>query len=760
MANPFDEFDAQATANPFDEFDEGKRDAEMEAQIHREMAMPEAEYASYIREKMKAGEPYRPQPTKFNLLSDQTADVLGVFDEMAGAGQWLRKAVTSGGDFKEAGKAYSDAADRIRAERRVARQMNGIIPEIVGGFGTTGVSTAVPAVARTFLGNVGRSAATGGATGAVAGFAQGEDGAYNRLKSAITAGGIGAAVTPAVANVALPLAARGVGVAKDAIRYGNNAVRSYRNPEQVAIENVADRMVASGLNPATARGAISPPPSPQLAGRNTPAGQPFNSADMADIISRSLKGETAQSIGQAYGISPGTVTRYVNAYKADNPTPLNLIDIAKEVQGEGASGPLWRLGRAANSLSGDDSADAAQALISRQETQGGRVGGIARQATGGKDYEATLQAGLKKLQSEADQNYKAFYAEPELAITELSDLMDDPVFRQANLNAQQQARVKVMRRNQEAIAAGRQPEPVPAVDESNEVFSPEMLDLIQRQLRIKSEGHVSDPNAAAHARDLREVFLDRIEQHYPTFRGIRRSYAQGQGEFGSEGALQAGRDLTNRLGERTDEALRDFDKMTAAQKELFRLGFARKIQDDAANPQFGNAVANKYRNQATEEIVKRVWSGNKALEDQGKALLRNLKREAITTKTKNDVLAGSRTAELQGDSERLMQGAKAAADVATLNFSGILQNLSTRLTTQLGQRGAAETMKILTETSPDKLLPLLNRLEQAAQGSAQRKQLVTQLRALRSQSSPALGVPVGELAASPTAEPQKQRSLR
>ncbi len=762
MANPFDEFDAQG-GNPFDEFDEDRRHAREEAQIRREMEMPKADYDAYIRERVKAGEPYRRQPSRFNLLSDQVMDPIGVFDELSGAGSWIGKLVSSGGSLDEAGKAYGKTADRIRAERRLARSLNGVVPEIVGGFGTAGV-TAAPAVASTLAGNIARSAATGGATGAVAGFAQGEDGSYNRLKSALTAGATGAVIAPAVANVALPLAARGVGAVKDAVRYGNNAVRSYRNPEQVAIENVADRMVAAGLQPAAARAAVSPPPSPQLAGRNTPAGQPFNAADMADIVSRSLKGESAAQIGAAYGIHPSTVAKYVNTYKADNPTPLNLVDISKEIQGEGASGPMWRLARAAHSLSGDESADAAQALMSRQETQGGRVSGIARQAVGGKDYESTLLAGQKKLQTEAAKNYKAFYAEPELAITELSDLMDDPLFQQANLNAQRQARVEVMRRNQDAVKSGRQPEAVPEVDENNQVFSPELLDLIQRQLRIRAEGHASDPNAARHAQNLREVFLDRIEQHYPTFRGIRKAYAQGQGEFGSEGALQAGRDLTNRLGERTDEALREFDNMTSAQKDLFRLGFARKIQDDAANPNLGNAVANKYRNQATEEIVKRVWSGNKDLESQGAALLRNLKREAITTKTKNDVLAGARTAELGGDMGRMMEGAQAAADVATLNLSGIMKNLSTRLTTQLGQRGAAETMKILTETDPAKLLPLINRLEQAAKGTSQRKDLVAQVRALRAQGAPALGAPIGEWRGSeanaPTAGPRQRQIQR
>src|SRR5262245_22546998 len=99
MANPFDEFDEPAPAakpaagaskrhpNPFDEFDaEEDRKATMEAEVRREMAMSPAEYDAYIRGKVRAGGMYRPQPTRANLLSDQGTDVVGLQDEIAGAG--------------------------------------------------------------------------------------------------------------------------------------------------------------------------------------------------------------------------------------------------------------------------------------------------------------------------------------------------------------------------------------------------------------------------------------------------------------------------------------------------------------------------------------------------------------------------------------------------------------------------------------------------------------------------------------------------
>jgi hypothetical protein len=779
--NPFDEFDDPAAQpNPFDEFDvdpaevEAKQQAAAEAEVRREMAMPAAEYDKLNRERVKAGGYYRPQPTALNLTSDQVTDAIGLGDEIAGAGQWLRRLATTG-SLDKAGKAYSDTAERLRAERRVARADNGLLGtagEIVGGLGTSTLKTVpagyaavraaasagqtvpqqaaalraalVPANAAPALGfkeAVAQSAKAGGVAGAAAGAAQGEGGIAERGKEALKGALIGGVAGPVISDVVIPAVGRTVGGVKKAARYASGAVRSAQDPEQAAIENIADRMVKGNIPPAKVRASVSPPPSSNLAGRG------FTDADMADIISRSAKGETNIAIAKDYGLDPDTVGGYVKKYQTKNPTPMNIIDIAKETAGEGGAAPMTRLGRAANSLSGDESGEYAQRLIGRQDVQSGRVSNIVQRSVAGGDFEATRAAGLKNLKQEADKAYTAFHAEPDLATDQLSDLMEDPIFRQATLDAQRQARVATIRRNQEATKRGvpqSQLEPVPTVDPETQVFSPEMLDFTQRQLRIASEGRASDPNKAAHAGDLRKVFLDRIEQHYPTFRGIRRNYAEGMGEFGADGALEAGAKLTTKLGAPTREALRDFADYTPAQQELFRLGFARNLMDMAANPQVGGAVANKFNSQAVREIVEELYPKSDAkLWKQGQQLLTDLRREAITTRTKNDVLAGSRTAELNSDMGRAMEGAKAAADVMTGRWGNLLQNLSTRLTTQLGQRGAASVMDILTQTDPAKLLPLLNRLEQAAKGSAQRQQLVHQIRALRGKSSPAIASQLG-----------------
>src|SRR6185503_7248571 len=357
---------------------------------------------------------------RFDRLSDQLADPIGIQDEMVGAGQALREFVTGARAKKtgnpsiwnSAGDAYNEAAEYIRARKRVARQENTIAPEIVGGFATTGVTRAAgPAL--TWLQSLRPAAKAGAGFGAATGYAQGEGGIGSRAADAAEGFVVGGVAAPAISSVIVPGVVRTVRGLRDAARYGAQALRSARNPGEAAIENVADRMVASGVDPAAVRARVSPPPSPQLAARG------LTDEHMADIVSRSMQGEPVAQIAASHGIHPTTVQRYVNTYLENNPTPMNIIDAAKEVAGQGRSAPVTRLGRAAYSLAGDESGEAAQRLVGRQETQAGRVSNIVQRSVAGGDFEATRAAGLQNLQDEARRAYGQFYQEPDLAINQL-----------------------------------------------------------------------------------------------------------------------------------------------------------------------------------------------------------------------------------------------------------------------------------------------------------------------------------------------------
>jgi len=124
------------------------------------------------------------------------------------------------------------------------------------------------------------------------------------------------------------------------------------------------------------------------------------------------------------------------------------------------------------------------------------------------------------------------------------------------------------------------------------------------------------------------------------------------------------------LGATTSEALRGFDQYTPAQQDLFRLGFARHLMDMAANRQTGGAIANQFTTKSVRDIIENLYpKSNSALWDQGQRLLKDINREAITTRTTRDVLAGARSAELKSDMDKIMEPVKAGADLVPGRWS-------------------------------------------------------------------------------------------
>lgn len=680
---------------------------------------------------------YRPQSTWFKRFSDQVMDPFGVQDEMVGAGQAIRRFVGSDkpladpARWSEAGQAYSDAAERVRAERRVARDENTILPEIVGGFGTSGVAKAVGA-APGLLEGVKQSAKVGAGYGAATGFAQGEGGVGERAMEAAKSAGIGAVAAPAISNVAVPLGARVYGAAKDAVKYGNQAVRNALNPDQAAINNVADRMVSQGIDPTAVRAEVAPKPSANLASRN------FTEAELADIVSRGLKGEPATDIGKSYGLHESTVRSYISKYRAANPTDRNLLDIATDMSGSGTAKPLTRLARAAHSLS--DDGEAAQRLLTRQQTQGGRVANIIDMAGAGRNFDDEVGRLSDVVSNQARQAYGA--AEANAQAFDLKPVIGK--YRRMAFGRAGELREKT----EQAIDALF--EPVMGPNGTVSKIGQPISDL----KRFQSARQDLDQMIARSMQDGRPTPLTRLltqlrQDANAVVRKANPDLAKADDLFSgaksSEGLLERGTSITGRLGAPSRQLLEGFEKLKPEQQELVRLGFLRSLQDKAGNVREGNAVANQFNSPAVKETIERLFPKNdKQVYKRGQDLIKFLKQEATTTQVKNEVLSGSRTAELSSDMDKISQGAQAAADIATGQVWKVVRNLGTRLTSQIGEKGSKEVLRVLTETDPAELLPMLNKLAQAANTSQQRQAYVTTIRQLRSMNLPGLAAVTGQ----------------
>jgi hypothetical protein len=538
----------------------------------------------------------------------------------------------------------------------------------------------------------------------------------------IAAGLAGGVIVPNAVNIA----SRTYGGAKAGLGYANRMVDRARNPEAAAYKDIADVSVKAGLDFDKAMNAVAPPTSSNLARRG------FTQDDMAEIISRQLGGENADDVAQDYRhlvdakgrpVTGDTARKYLQRYQEDNPTPMNVVDLAKEQLGTGGAIPLANQLRADMAIADDPVAG--QRLIQRQREQPGRTADVIIEQTNlnGRNYEDEVERlkGVGKV--EEDQAYG------------LAKQNANPV--KINNVLQKWRRLR------------------PAEGGSVDNTINKAIDLFYRSGYDESGGKVRHtkflevvddvPTFLERRYELDQLIAESYKDMKPTpltakltqFRtevnnaarannkALEAADARFSGNRTTERLLQAGMEMGKKLTPKSRQALREFNSLTENQKEVVRLSFERSMADQALGTRRGLAAADQFNSEAFERIIAALYpkSSGKDVAARGAKLLRNLKREAISTETNRDGLSGSRTAALQDDMAEMMEGPRAAADLATGRWGRLLENISNRLTRQIGQKAAAERVRILTDTDPANRLTILRRLRDEAKTSAERQTL-------------------------------------
>lgn len=749
--------------------------------------------------------------------------LLGMRDEIVGGARSLGELAMTPfreGGFRDVGErmssAYEGGRDEVRAEQRANEKDYGWTPGLLSAplmgprlvTNAAGTLSAEPILgqAASLASRLKSSAKVGGGIGAAYGFGSGEGGAENRLLNAAQNAVTGAISAPIISEVAIPAAlglARGV---KAGYQYANRAMKSARDPEGAAFENVATRLNAAGVDPAQLRSAVTPPTSANLQGRG------FSDDQVATIISRQLNGESAATVAADYGLNPTTVRRYFQEYQNANPTPLNLMDIAQEQVGAGGSMPVLRLGRASYSLAGDEaSAPSAEALMNRQYEQPGRTASIIQQSGGpGRGYEDEIARLGTVARAEERRAYEDAYAnEQPFDLTpiiskyrqrafgrkgEISEKINDAVdlFYRPAVTEKPQSPATSLRiteaeeRLAKAVNDGADAGTIANLQRRLDTIREQ--DLFSRPMREKAVGDpITDLRGYMDARQELDQIISRSMQDgkaTPLTRVLTQlrtevnnavrndnlnpllaeADARFSGNRAAEAILANGASMGKNLTAPTREMMREFRTLTPSQQELFRVAFEQKMADAALNVKDGAAAANQFNTEGFRTLVRELYPDKPGAEAQaiyrrGQALIRNLRRESITTNTKNYVMAGSRTAELSSDMERMTDGAKVAANVASGRWMAVLENLGTRLTTEMGREGAANVMRILTETDPAKMLQILNRLASTAQSQNVKSSLDAASRQLKAINMPRLArQSVGLYVGGSSPSPERQRS--
>lgn len=685
MANVFDQFDtALQSGNVFDQFDAP--------------AQPEMGWLEYANNVARAAA---------NGLT------FGFADELAGAAGSAGNTVARAAGMDIPAISYDDIRTKEDQGIRDFRESHPVAAygsEIVGGAALPMGAAANMARGGLTAGNVAKGAATIGAPMGAAS-ALGEAKELDSVADAATTAASGVLPGAAGYAVAAPVA-YGLGKGLEAIK---RAVAYARDPHRAALEKTAGALMDEDVDFNALRGVVAPK------GHEDAARRGLTNEQVSEVVRRYGEGEDFATIGAGMinpktgkPFTPATLAKYAAEYRDSTEVPLNIIDAAKSLPDSGGAQSVTNLARAAASTRGKAQSDAAKALINRQTEQGGRMGEHFDRAVGGADIEAEI-ARLDDIvgkqaaaaYGKARDSHVPFDLKPAISKWRADARGNDDVSK--TLNAQLDTFFDPGMVEEISAKTGK---PLDQL-RYNKLMQPTSdMDQFMRSRRGLDNAIESAKGANGKHTPLSRALSAMRRDLNDAARAKNTAWLDADARF-SEGkagqaAIESGEKLALRAGGKQRQIMAQFDKMTTEQKELFRLGFVRQLQDRVANKREGADVAKELNTDGMKRLITRVFP-----KKQANRLIQDIEREAITTDTLRGVFQGSRTAPLLEDMNQLKQDASLAANLLTGNVAGTWKDLSDRVMRGLNEKQSEEIIKLLTNTDPAQLLPMLDKLQAA-----------------------------------------------
>lgn len=641
----------------------------------------------------------------------------GFADEFAGAvGSAGNKAMRAVGmDVPE--KTYTDIRGEQDQGIRDFRETNP-----VAGYGSEILgAVAVPIGAGANLlrggltaGKVAKGAATIGApAGAVSrlGEAKSLDDAGDVAGEAITGGLMGAGGYAVGAPIAY-------GVGKG-VQAGAKALRYAMRPKDAALEKTAQALIDDEIDLGALRGLVAPK------GKEAAGNRGLTDVQVSEVIRRVRDGEDLSAI--ASGIlnpktgkpfTPATLSRYVGEYADNTDVPMNLIDLSKSMPESGGAKSVTNLARAAASGRGKAQSIAGKALVNRQQEQGGRMGEHLDRAVGGVNIEDEIArlddivgAQAKTAYDAARASTKPFDLRGVVSKWRADAKGNDPVSKQINEALDSFFDPGMV--EQVSAKTGKTMDQLrhtklmqPTADMEQFMRSRRGLDQM-----IDASKQNGKPTTLTRALSgLRRDLNDAARKDNDAWLKADLQFSEGKG---GQAAIELGEKLATRSGGKQRAVLARFDKLNKEQKELFRLGFVRQLQGRVLDKGEGHDVTAQMSNEGMNRLIMRVFPPK-----VGQRLIRDIKREGITTDTLREVFGGSQTAPRLQDVGSLQEDAALVGNIVTGNLPGTMMQAAKRIMRGLNETQSREITTLLTNTRPEDLLPVIDQL-QKAQGRLQ-----------------------------------------
>lgn len=374
---------------------------------------------------------------------------------------------------------------------------------------------------------------------------------------------------------------------------------------------------------------------------------------------------------------------------ADDGKPLALVDQGgKNTQ---------RLGRTVETIPGAGSDRAHEFLHERQVNQGDRVAQDVGEGLSKDSFHTTLDDLNTKRKAEAAPLYEAAYAKPLVWSDETSTLLNRPSTKQALKNAYRIAEEE-----------GRDPRGLGlALDADGNAHldtttaSMETLDHVKRGLddvlegyRDKTTGKLVLDEAGKAVNETKAALIKNLDDMNPEYKAARAAWG------GPSQSMEAA-NLGRQYAKGDPEVMwKRFGTMSETDKDFFRTGVAREIQDKIANTKDGH------------DSVSKIF-GSKAQRERLRGLFRNdadftkferaMRDEAKMTSTRRTVTGGSPTGRIAAEQDDASGLVNAVSDFATGGVTGAVMGLGRRAVSKargIGEASADELSKMMFDASP------------------------------------------------------------
>lgn len=361
------------------------------------------------------------------------------------------------------------------------------------------------------------------------------------------------------------------------------------------------------------------------------------------------------------------------------------------------------LGRAASAKPGEGRTTLNRALDAQQRASGGKVVEAADDALGaggGPSFNQRLSDMIETKAATGDQQYGAAFAKNfEQGHSLVFDDLAKRVPGEAVKNAMRIAQAEGRPFGQQLVAS---------IDEAGNVTfrrTPSLQEwhYIQRGLRSAMDNayRTGVGEVGTAYRGLHRQLLRAMDEASPLYKAARKEYAT-QSQLVE--ALERGREILNPSSTRNVDALiSDFAGMSAAEREMMRVGLARQLQDmiEATPDTAGDMVRKIFGTPAKRSAIRAVFDNASDFRKFEAAMGRIAKE----SKAFRYVRTGSRTSFVDAEKQGAGIVADAAADVLTGGgVTGTAFRGAAKILKDMGgmdQGVAAQVAKLLVERDPD-----------------------------------------------------------